>query len=68
LGIVQDPWKREIRFVKPTLPKFLDEVSLRGLRAGEGAVDVLVRRYGERTALEVVRTWGHVDVKTESDD
>ena len=68
LGIVQDPWKREIRFVKPTLPKFLDEVSLRGLRAGEGAVDVLIRRYGERTALEVVRTWGHVDVKTESDD
>jgi glycogen debranching enzyme len=68
LGIIQDPWKREIRFVKPTLPKFLDEVSLKGLRAGEGSVDVVIRRHGDRTALEVVATRGHVDIKTEFED
>src|SRR5262245_1486040 len=68
LGIIQDPCKREIRFVKPTLPKFLDEVSLKGLRAGEGSADVLIRRHGDRTALEVVATRGHVDIKTEFED
>jgi glycogen debranching enzyme len=68
LGIIQDPWKREIRFVKPTLPKFLDEVSLKGLRAGEGSADVVIRRHGDRTALEVVATRGHVDIKTEFED
>ena len=65
LGIALDPWNREIRFLEPTLPKFLDEVMLKGLRAGEGTVDVLVRRHGERTSLEVLRTQGHVDVRTE---
>ena len=68
LGIIQDPWKRELRFVKPTLPKFLDEVSLKGLRAGEGSADVVIRRHGDRTALEVVATRGHVDIKTEFED
>ena len=65
LGIALDPWNWEIRFLEPTLPKFLDEVMLKGLRAGEGTVDVLVRRHGERTSLEVLRTQGHVDVRTE---
>ncbi len=68
LGVIQDPWKREIRFVRPTLPKFLDEVSLKGLRAGEGTADVVIRRHGGRTALEVVGTRGHVDIKTEFED
>lgn len=68
LGIVQDPWKREVRFIKPTLPKFIDEVTLKGLRVGEGAVDVLIRRHGERTALEVLGTRGHVDIITEEGD
>jgi hypothetical protein len=68
LGIVQDPWNHEVRFIKPTLPKFLDEVALKGLRVGEGAVDVLIRRHGERTALEVLGTRGHVDIITEEGD
>ncbi len=68
LGIKQDPWKKEIRFQSPTLPNFLDEVELKGLAAGSGSVDVLVRRHGDRTSLEVLRTQGHVDVKTELED
>ena len=54
LGIKQDPWKKEIRFQSPTLPNFLDEVELKGLAAGSGSVDVLVRRHGDRTSLEVL--------------
>jgi glycogen debranching enzyme len=68
LGIEQDPWKKEIRFHAPTLPNFLDEVVLKGLRAGSGCVDVVVRRHGPRTSLEVTRTQGNVDVKTELKD
>ena len=68
LGIKQDPWKKEIRFQSPTLPNFLDEVALTGLAAGDGSVDVLVRRHGDRTSLEVLRTQGHVDVKTELEE
>jgi glycogen debranching enzyme len=45
LGIKRDPWKKEIRFQSPTLPNFLDEVELKGLAAGSGSVDVLVRRH-----------------------
>jgi glycogen debranching enzyme len=68
LGIRQDPWKKEIRFQSPTLPNFLDEVELKGLAAGDGSVDVVVRRHGDRTSLEVLRTQGHVDVKMELED
>jgi glycogen debranching enzyme len=68
LGIRQDPWNKEIRFQSPTLPNFLDEVELKGLTAGSGSVDVVVRRHGDRTSLEVLRTRGQVDVKTELED
>ena len=68
LGIKQDPWKKEIRFQSPMLPNFLDEVELMGLSAGSGSVDVRVRRHGDRTSLEVLRTQGHVDVKMEPED
>jgi len=65
LGVRQDPWKREVRFRRPTLPDFLDEVVLKGLAVGNGAVDVAVRRRGDRTSLEVLNVSGDIDVKTE---
>ena len=68
LGLKQDPWKREIRFQTPTLPNFLDEVVLRGLTAGTGSADVMIRRHGTRSSLEVLRTQGNVDVKTDLED
>ena len=68
LGLKQDPWKKEIRFQTPTLPNFLDEVVLRGLTAGAGSADVMIRRHGTRTSLEVLRTQGNVDVKTDLED
>jgi glycogen debranching enzyme len=68
LGIKQDPWKKEIRFQNARLPNFLDEVVLKGVAAGEGSVDVVIRRHGDRTSLEVLRTQGNIDVKTEFED
>jgi glycogen debranching enzyme len=65
LGIEPDPWRKEIRFRSPTLPKFLDEVVLNGLTAGTGSVDVVIRRHGARTSLEVLHAEGNIDVKTE---
>jgi hypothetical protein len=38
------------------------------LRQANGSVDVVIRRHGDRTALEVVTTRGHVDIKTEFED
>jgi glycogen debranching enzyme len=68
LGITQDPWSREIRFQTPRLPNFLDEVVLKGLAAGNGSVDVAIRRHGDRTSLEVLRIEGNVNIKTEHED
>ena len=68
LGIKLDPWKKEIRFQNARLPNFLDEVVLRGLAAGDSCVDAVIRRHGDRTSLEVLRTQGNVDVKTEFED
>jgi glycogen debranching enzyme len=65
LGIEQDPWRKEIRFRTPTLPNFLDDVVLNGLPAGSGSVDVVIRRHGARTSLEVLRAEGNINVKTE---
>ncbi len=68
LGITQDAAGHEIRFNTPRLPAFLDEVVLKGLRAGHGSVDVAARRHGERTSLEVLRSDGNIDIKTERED
>ena len=68
LGIEQDPWRKEIRFRTPTLPNFLDEVVVNGLAAGSGCVDVVIRRHGTRTSLEVLRAEGNINVKTELED
>jgi glycogen debranching enzyme len=68
LGIEQDPWRKEIRFRTPTLPNFLDEIVLNGLAAGSGRVDVVVRRHGSRTSLEILRAEGNINVKTELED
>ncbi len=68
LGITQDSFKKEVRFRTPTLPSFIDEVELKGLKAGSGSADVVIRRHGDRTSLEVLRTRGHIDVKTELED
>jgi glycogen debranching enzyme len=52
----------EIRFDRPMLPDFLDELQLRGLRFKNGFVDVLLRRRGGEVAVNVTRRQGDVRV------
>jgi glycogen debranching enzyme len=62
LGIGFDRGAGEIRFDRPVLPKFLDELHLRGLQTKHGAADVLLRRYGSDVALNITRRQGNVPI------
>ncbi|HEV2302045.1 MAG TPA: amylo-alpha-1,6-glucosidase [Stellaceae bacterium] len=58
LGLSFAEAAQEIRFERPLLPRFLDDLQLRGLKLKEGAADVLLRRYGEEVAVTVTRREG----------
>ena len=45
----------EIRFDRPVLPEFLDELHLRGLQTRHGTADVLLGRYRGDVALNITR-------------
>ena len=62
LGLEFDQRGGEIRFDRPRLPEFLDELHLRGLRARDGAADVLIRRNQGAVALNITRRQGHVPI------
>ncbi|MBO0752618.1 MAG: amylo-alpha-1,6-glucosidase, partial [Bradyrhizobiaceae bacterium] len=62
LGLETDPAAGELRLRRPSLPKFLNEVTVRDLRIGEGYVDFTVRRDGAGVSLSVLRTQGPVEV------
>jgi glycogen debranching enzyme len=55
LGIGCDPAAREISLERPMLPRFLDEVTLRGVQAGTGMLDLTLRRVGREVAANAVR-------------
>ena len=62
------PWYRlrwgagEIRFDRPVLPEFLDQLHLRGLQTKDGVADVLFRRYGGDVAVNITRRQGNVPI------
>src|SRR5271167_3911015 len=60
LGIGFDQGADEIRFDRPMLPEFLDELHLRGLQARSGAADVELRRCD--VALTITRRQGNVPI------
>ena len=62
LGIGFDQGAGEIRFDRPVLPAFLDELHLRGLQTKHGFVDVLLRRHGSDVALNITRRQGNVSI------
>jgi glycogen debranching enzyme len=62
LGLSIDARRKSIRFTYPTLPPFLDEVSIANLKVGEASADLLIKRYGHDVAINVLRREGSVEV------
>jgi glycogen debranching enzyme len=56
LGLKLSASAREISFYRPTLPSFLDDLHLRGLRLAGGSVDVRVKRHGDDIAVTRTRS------------
>jgi glycogen debranching enzyme len=66
IGLRFVPQRNEIRFTRPILPAFLEEVELRGLRVGNCEADVLLRRHAIDVGVTVLRRSGPVNVVTVS--
>jgi glycogen debranching enzyme len=66
LGLEFDPAGNEIRLRNPTLPPFLDEVTLSRLRLGGSSVDLTARRRNGHLSLHVDRREGNVQVSVTS--
>jgi glycogen debranching enzyme len=62
LGVSFRPAERQIRFTRPLLPSFLDELRLEQLRMGDVSVDLLFRRHARDSALNVLRKEGEAEI------
>ena len=51
LGLSIDAAAREVRLTRPRLPKGVDHIRLAGLRIGEDALDIEVRRLGDEADI-----------------
>lgn len=62
LGIGFDQRTGEIRFERPILPEFLEQLQLRQLKTRQGWADVLLRRYDSDVAINITRRQGTVPI------
>jgi glycogen debranching enzyme len=62
LGLELHGPAEEIRFRRPRLPGFLDEVTIRALALGASRFDLLLRRYGADVSVNVLRRDGSAQV------
>ena len=62
LGLGFDQGADGIRFDRPGLPDFLDQLHLRGVSTKDGVADVLLRRYGADVAVNITRRQGNVPI------
>ena len=62
LGLGFDQDGEQIRFDRPVMPEFLNELHLRGLRARHGVADVLLTRRGREVAVTITRREGKVPI------
>jgi glycogen debranching enzyme len=52
----------EIRFDRPVMPDFLDELHVRRLQAKHGEADIMLRRYGSEVSVDITRRQGKVPI------
>jgi glycogen debranching enzyme len=62
LGISFDPSARQIRFSRPVLPPWLNEVRLTDLRVGAASADLVLRRSQNSVAVHALRHKGELDI------
>jgi glycogen debranching enzyme len=62
LGMRWQPGSGELRFDRPTLPDFIDELRLGRLALGGASVDVLLRRHGGAVAVTIEERRGDLKV------
>jgi glycogen debranching enzyme len=66
LGLSIDPESNSVVFDKPTLPSFLEEMTLHNISIGAGRISVFIRRTGREVALNVTERHGDVHVVVRS--
>ena len=66
LGIAFDPERGDVLFDRPTLPRFLDDITLRQLTLGHGGIDVHLDRAGAQVAVHVLARRGAIRAVTTS--
>jgi glycogen debranching enzyme len=64
LGLTVSALERRVLFLHPTLPPFLESLSLRDLRVGDASVDLRLQRHGDTVAIHVGERRGNVEVVT----
>jgi hypothetical protein len=62
LGLSIDARARQIRFVRPSLPPFLDELEIRRLHVNDATIDLRIERQGDDVDVRVLRRTGPLEV------
>jgi len=66
LGLMVDGSHNEIRFERPLLPPFIDDIRIRNLRLGESTIDLLLQRHGRDVVVDILSRTGDIRVVTVS--
>jgi glycogen debranching enzyme len=66
LGLRCDGIRSEVRFERPTLPTFVDQVKIRRLRLGDAQLDLVLNRHAADVAVNVLARTGNIRVITEN--
>jgi glycogen debranching enzyme len=66
LGVTFEPAQRRIRLVRPALPDFVGDITVRNLSVGGASVDFTLRRRGARVSLHVLRAAKDLEVRLDN--
>lgn len=62
LGLKFQIKRPQLRFEKPILPGYLNELQIKGLRAKEGDIDLIIKRQGENVNVTVTKKPDDVEI------
>jgi glycogen debranching enzyme len=63
LGLSIDAPRRQLRFRRPVLPKWLPRIAIENLRIGDATVDLQLERHRRDVGINLVRRDGEVEVR-----